>query len=255
MPGFSEELLFELPEEKNAQCSVAWNPWHGCRRYSEGCRNCYVYRIDSSHGIDASSVKKTKAFSLPLDKGKGGRYRIPYGSFVYACFSSDFFIDAADKWRSQAWEMMRIRKDLRFFMITKRIIRAASLLPDYWDEIKDKVDIACTMENQQEADKRLSAYKSFPVCRHTIICEPLLGPINFSSLKGIDCISVGGESGTGARICSYSWVLGIREQCMAAGVSFRFKQTGAKFEKEGKIFSIPRSLQHLQAAKAGINLP
>ena len=173
----------------------------------------------------------------------------------FTCFSSDFFIDAADKWRSQAWEMMRIRKDLRFFMITKRIIRAASLLPDYWDEIKDKVDIACTMENQQESDKRLSAYKSFPVCRHTIICEPLLGPINFSSLKGIDCISVGGESGTGARICSYSWVLGIREQCMAAGVSFRFKQTGAKFEKEGKIFSIPRSLQHLQAAKAGINLP
>ncbi|MDE6046291.1 MAG: phage Gp37/Gp68 family protein, partial [Alistipes sp.] len=22
--------------------SVAWNPWHGCRKISEGCRHCYV---------------------------------------------------------------------------------------------------------------------------------------------------------------------------------------------------------------------
>ncbi|MBE6038714.1 MAG: DUF5131 family protein, partial [Anaerofustis stercorihominis] len=20
-----------------------WNPWHGCRKISDGCKNCYVY--------------------------------------------------------------------------------------------------------------------------------------------------------------------------------------------------------------------
>ena len=20
-----------------------WNPWHGCLKYSEGCKNCYMY--------------------------------------------------------------------------------------------------------------------------------------------------------------------------------------------------------------------
>ena len=33
---------------------AGWNPWHGCRKISEGCRNCYVYRIDERHGRDAS---------------------------------------------------------------------------------------------------------------------------------------------------------------------------------------------------------
>ena len=27
--------------------SVTWNPWHGCRKVSAGCVNCYVYRIDA----------------------------------------------------------------------------------------------------------------------------------------------------------------------------------------------------------------
>ena len=24
-----------------------WNPWHGCRKCSEGCLNCYMYYLDS----------------------------------------------------------------------------------------------------------------------------------------------------------------------------------------------------------------
>nr|WP_278849220.1 DUF5131 family protein [Megamonas funiformis] len=23
-----------------------WNPWHGCLKYSEGCKNCYMYYLD-----------------------------------------------------------------------------------------------------------------------------------------------------------------------------------------------------------------
>ena len=33
-----------------------WNPWHGCRKYSEGCQNCYVYRIDQAHGKNAAQI-------------------------------------------------------------------------------------------------------------------------------------------------------------------------------------------------------
>ena len=44
--------------------SVMWNMWHGCTRYSEGCKYCYVYRGDESRGLDAGVVKKTAAFDL-----------------------------------------------------------------------------------------------------------------------------------------------------------------------------------------------
>ena len=70
----------------------------------------------------------------------------------------------------------------------------------------------------------------------------------------IEHVSCGGESGEGARLCRYEWVLSVREQCRRCGVPFQFRQTGALFEKDGKIYRIPRRLQLSQAEKAGIDL-
>ena len=30
-----------------------WNLWHGCHKWSEGCRHCYVYRTDGKYGKDS----------------------------------------------------------------------------------------------------------------------------------------------------------------------------------------------------------
>lgn len=71
--------------------------------------------------------------------------------------------------------------------------------------------------------------------------------------QSIKQVIVGGESGDDARVCNYDWVLQIRQQCMTANVPFVFKQTGAKFYKDGKLYAIPRKLQHFQAKKAKID--
>ncbi len=39
-----------------------WNPWHGCKKYSPGCANCYVYRRDSQFDRDASRVRQNLFF-------------------------------------------------------------------------------------------------------------------------------------------------------------------------------------------------
>lgn len=100
-----------------------WNPWHGCHKLSAGCRHCYVYRIDEKHGRDSFVVTKTRNFGFPVRRTRTGTYKIPAGSTVFTCFSSDFFVEEADPWRPEAWEMIRERSDLHFFMITKRIDR------------------------------------------------------------------------------------------------------------------------------------
>lgn len=46
------------------------------------------------------------------------------------------------------------------------------------------------------------------------------------SWNGIDWVVVGGESGPGARPMHPGWVRSIRDQCVAAGVAFFFKQWG-----------------------------
>lgn len=232
-----------------------WNLWHGCRKISEGCRNCYVYRGDARRGIDSTIVHKTKSFDLPVRRKKNGEYKIPSGTHVWTCFTSDFFIDEADEWRNEAWRMMRERSDLTFFFITKRVDRISSCLPDDWGDGYDNVSISCTIENQQQAEYRLPIYKELPIKRKSICCEPLLGPIDLKPLIGewVSQVIAGGESGPDARVCHHEWVMQIREACIEKGVSFYFKQTGAKFVKDGKLYRIERRLQHAQARKAGIN--
>ena len=240
--------------------SITWNPWHGCRRVSEGCRNCYVYRIDAKHGKESSAVTLNSDFLLPLRRAKGvsgSAWKIESGESVYTCFSSDFLIEDADEWRPDVWRMMRERQDLHFIFFTKRIERLAACLPDDWGEGYPNVTVGCTCENQARADERLPIFLSLPLLRRIIVCEPLLEAIDLSPYLDrclISEVSVGGESGSDARVCDLDWVLGIRRACEAASVPFSFHQTGASFRRDGKVFRIPRHLQHEQAARAGLDL-
>ena len=56
--------------------------------------------------------------------------------------------------------------------------------------------------------------------------EPLLGPLGYLDLTGIDWVIVGGESGPDCRPMQEKWVLDIRDQCIASRVPFFFKQWG-----------------------------
>jgi len=234
---------------------VGWNPWHGCHKISSGCLHCYVYRIDAQHGRDASIVFRTQEFNLPVKKKRDGSYKIPPGEQVWTCFSSDFLLEDADPWRDEAWAMMKKRADLQFLFITKRIHRFTEVLPDDWGTAYPNVHICCTVENQDMAETRLPIFRSVPIARKSIVCEPLLSSIDLRPYLGpwVHQVLVGGESGQNARICSYDWVLDLKEQCREAGVAFCFRQTGAKFYKNGKIYQIPRKYQFSQAKKAGLD--
>ena len=220
-----------------------------------------MFRRDEAVGKNPMQVVKTQAFNLPvriLRAGEHkGRYKVPSGSHIYTCFSSDFFHEAADEWRNDAWDMIRTRSDCTFFMITKRPERIAEHLPsDAYDW--DHVTIAVTCENQWAADKRLPVYLPLPLRHHSVMIEPMLGRVNlrpyFHDYPGIiEAVSVGGESGPDARPCDYSWVLDAHMQCVENGVAFSYHQTGARLIKNGKEYSIPRELQHDQARKAGLD--
>lgn len=118
------------------------------------------------------------------------------------------------------------------------------------------VAVGCTCENQDKADYRLPIFLSLPIKHRYIICEPLLEKIDLSKYisREIDGVVVGGESGSDARLCDYEWVLDIRAQCVNKNVPFTFKQTGAKFKANDKVYYIKRQHQHSQAKKANINI-
>lgn len=235
-----------------------WNPWHGCHKYSEGCQNCYMYAQDIIYGRDSNIVQKVKTnFKYPLAKHKNGDYQIPTGSLVLTCFTSDFFIEEADAWRDDAWDIIRQRSDCHFMIFTKRIARANKYFPLDWCDGFDNVTIAVSSENQKRADERIPVLLSTPIKHRMIAICPILEKINivqYLQTGLIESVTVGGESYSNARICNYDWVLDLHEQCVKHNVEFSFHQTGSHFLKDGTIYRIKNyKLQQNQALKAGLN--
>ena len=262
--SYTQISLFPDPRPPE---TVTWNLWHGCTKVSTGCKHCYMYRRDEAVGKDPTKVRKTQNFDLPtriLRAGSHrGLYKIPAGSVVFTCFSSDFFHPDADEWREAAWSMIRERSDCSFFMITKRPERISTNLPSDWGDRWDHVTIAVTCKNQWMANQRLPLYLKLPMKHHSIMIEPMLSRVNlrpfFTKYKRtdgsclIESVSVGGESGPDARPCDYAWVLDVHMQCVENGISFSYHQTGARLIKGNKTYQIPREEQHSQAHKAGLD--
>ena len=110
------------------------------------------------------------------------------------------------------------------------------------------VQIGVTAENQQYADERIPWLLKCPAAVRFLSCEPLLGPTTFrwakwddwkgadgeqrpavdeyDGLRMLDWVIAGGESGQQARPMHPDWARGLRDQCLAAGVPFFFKQWG-----------------------------
>lgn len=233
--------------------NMLWNPWHGCHKCSPGCLNCYVYFLDSKRDKDSNIVTKNITnFNLPLKKSRNGEYKIPAETEVATCFTSDFFIEEADEWRSDAWEIIKKRPDVNFLICTKRIERFYKNLPSDWGLGYDNVIIAVTAENQAMADKRIPILLEIPSKRKAILVSPILEYVDLKEyLKTgkINEVSVGGESYDNARICDFEWIKKIYLDCKKYNVKFDFHQTGSNFLMNGKVYKIKHHDEHNQAKK------
>lgn len=215
-----------------------WNPWHGCIKCSEGCKNCYVYYLDKIRGkFDSSKVVKTANMNYPLSKKKSGGFAISSGEMLRVCMTSDFFIEEADEWRDEAWDMIYRRSDVKFFLLTKRPQRVEKCLPRDWNDGWENVFFNVTCENQRRADERIPILHRLPFKHKGIMAAPLIGPISIAEyLKEgqIEQTLCGGENYEGARECRYEWVEKLRDECAEADVTFVFHGGGKKFVKDGK---------------------
>lgn len=186
-------------EEGGAFRMAVWNPWHGCKKISAGCDNCYVYEKDAMYGKNASVIRRTANFDLPVKKNRRGEYKLlPQEEPVYVCMTSDFFLPEADEWRSEAWAMIKERQDLSFVIETKREHRFFKALPGDWGDGYENVTILCSVEIQRRADDRIPAFLKLPVRHKGILCEPLLEKLVLDAyLKTGEIAQVlcGGEQG------------------------------------------------------------
>ncbi len=235
-----------------------WNPWHGCRKCSEGCENCYMYFLDRMRDQDGSHIYRTKnGFNYPLQRDRHGAYKVRSGEMLRVCMTSDFFLPEADEWRPEAWAMMEERPDVKFFLLTKRPQRVSECLPKDWGEGLPNVFFNVTCENQRRADERIPLLFELPFRHKGIMVAPMIGPLDiYDYLKEgqIEQVLCGGENYDGCRPCRYEWVKSLSDQCRSHDVTFSFIETGTIFIKDGKRYHIPdKKEQARQAFRSGLS--
>lgn len=236
----------------------AWNPWHGCIKYSEGCRNCYMYFLDRVHGQDGSRIYKVKGkFDYPIQRDKHECYKIESGEIVRTNMTSDFFLEEADQWRNEAWDIIAERSDLRFYIVTKRVHRVNECLPHDWRNGWENVELDVTVESQEYVKDRLDKLLELPFKHKGLMIAPMLGPIKIEKYLAtgqIEQVICGGENYEGCRPCNYDWVKDLSEQCKKYNVTFVFFETGTRFIKNGKEYMIKyKKTQSQQASKSGLS--
>lgn len=106
---------------KIAWTDATWNPWQGCRKVSQGCKNCYMYAEKTRYGQDPATVVRSKdatfyaPFKWEKQAVKAGEQRK-----VFTCSWSDFFIEEADTWRDEALAIIAMTPHLTYQILTKR---------------------------------------------------------------------------------------------------------------------------------------
>lgn len=173
------------------------------------------------------------------------------------CMTSDFFIEEADKWREEAWDIMKQRSDVVFILVTKRPERVFEHLPHDWNDGWENIWFHVTAENQLRADQRIPILLELPFKHKGIMVAPFIAPVSIESYitsGKIENIWCGGENYEGARPLRYEWVKNLSEECRRNDVSFSFFETGnVFFDKNGVRRFIKKADQKKEAYLCGLN--
>jgi protein gp37 len=232
-----------MPQTKKVEQSKiqwtgpTWNPWHGCIKVSDGCKVCYLYRDKERYGQEANIVLRSKTkFNEPL------KWMEP--QLIFTCSWSDFFIENADEWRTEAWEVIKKTPHHNYQILTKRPERVLQCLPKDWEDGYNNVWLGTSIESQKVIH-RLDILAQIPAKIKFISFEPLLSNICLSNhseiLKNeIDWAIIGGESGNDKgkytyRDCNIDWITNLIEQNRRCDVKVFVKQLGTHLSKELEI--------------------
>lgn len=256
---------------------ATWNVAVGCRKVDSDCKFCYMYR-DSLNGTryDPKEIRRTKTvFDMPL--------KLKEPSKIFTCSLTDFFLPELDGFRNEAWDIIRKCPQHTFQILTKRPENILERLPEYWQEIKERVWLGTSIGSQAGIDRAKELVKLRDIASVLFLSiEPMHGEVNFrwswrpqpgkerpakdfpgkievsqhELLMNFDWVIVGGESGNENgkyryRPCKLEWLEQMVNHCKEAGTAVFVKQLGTHLSKElklsdrhgGNIDEFPANLQ------------
>lgn len=238
---------------------IAWtdstfNPWIGCMKVSEGCRNCYAETMMDKryHRVEWGQMKTDETapsvgtrvrtsesnWRNPVvwnARARGFQATFGRRRRVFCSSLADVFDNQVpQEWQTDLFDLIRATPELDWLLLTKRpenirktIQHSVGYLAAWpWANVW----LGTTCEDQAAYDKRWPILRDIPAKVRFISYEPAIGPLLLHANDGRhpDWIICGGESGTGYRDMPESWATELRAECGAALVPFFFKQMAGK---------------------------
>ena len=252
-------------KSKVSWCDHSFSPWFGCTRISPGCKRCYAAHWASRTNICGwgPGADRRRAsddyWRQPLKwnaRAAAGESR----GLVFGGHLCDIFdpVPQVAEWRRDFFYLINHTPALTWLILTKRPGAARGFLRSLWGVAPwDNVWLGVTAETQATADRRIPMLLDTPVIRRFISVEPMLSVVSlqrwlrvihepdrgwyldplleeryFSGADieagpEIDWVICGGETGPQYRKMDPAWAGVLRDQCVAAGVPFYFKQSSA----------------------------
>lgn len=199
-----------------ANSKIEWthhtfNPWQGCSKVSTGCANCYAETLSKRWGKDiwGPGVKRIRTsdayWKKPLSwnreaEAAGERHRVFCASMADV-FEQNDAQPELDEWRFELVELIIRTPNLDWLLLTKRpelvmdtLIRVTSLVNPF-DWLPSNIWIGTSVENQEQADKRIPELLKIPAAVRFLSMEPLLGPVDLRDENGSQWAGKTGLSG------------------------------------------------------------
>ena len=257
---------------KISYVDATWSPVIGCTKCSPGCENCYAEKmafrlmamersrlenelggkysqvIGRIGGWTGNIICDKSALDKPLHWRKPRRILVPsMGDLFHEKVPFGFISDT--------YEVTAKCPQHDFYFLTKRPEKAAEFYRKYvWKPRTPNIHLGVTISTQKEADEKIPILLQIPAAHRWISIEPMLeeidlfrsmpcgyycsedvGHVDHNTLRGINGIVVGCESGPKRRPCDPDWIRSIVQQCKAASVKCFVKQ----IEINGKVSHNP----------------
>ncbi len=214
---------------------ATWNPVTGCTKITAGCDNCYAerfaerFRGTASHPFEQGFDLKLRPERIDQPRN----WRRPRMIFVNS-MSDLFHKEVPFEFVDRVFDTMEAASWHTYQVLTKRSSLMRAYLRGRYGERAAPPHIWCGVSIEDAtASARLRHLVEAPATTRFLSIEPLLGPVGELDLRQISWVIVGGESGPRARPVATQWVREVRDQCVASGTAFFFKQWGGFRPKSG----------------------
>jgi protein gp37 len=203
-----------------------WNPVTGCSELSPGCAFCYAAVFAARlRAMGVSSY--ANGFEVTLQPNRLGEPLRRIKPTVYFVNSmSDLFHDEVPfDFIDRVYDTMGATPQHRYQVLTKRPERLARFSERR--PTPKNVWLGVSVENRRHGVPRIAELRAVSAPLRFLSVEPLLEDLGALDLTGVHWVIVGGESGPKARPMRPEWARRVRDQCVAAGIPFFFKQWGS----------------------------